>query len=174
MLKQLNHKPKEKGRNNQMQTLIQELIQESTFNVKDPLLKNIITIEAGTVFYNAPRTSNDRIKIINADGTETSYRGGMLSFWTESTGIETRDLGFLCANENCPYGNNIEAYDLVGGHIVGEKPKKDKIEDGDRFCILPLCPKCNSSHNKGAMKLRYRVKSPVLTWREHRHIKNEA
>ena len=139
-------------------------IQESTFNSDNP--RDIIEIEAGTVFYNAPKTANDRIKIVNADGTETSYRDGFLSFWTETTGIEAPDIGFLCANKDCPHGNDIQAYDLVGGHVVGEPSTDGRLHDGDRFCILPLCPKCNSSHNRKAMRLRYQVKSPVLTWRD--------
>lgn len=153
-------------------------IQESTFNEDNP--KDIIEIKAGTVFYNAPRTSNDRITIIDETGNEHSYNEGFLSFWTESTGIETRDLGFLCANEDCPYGDRIWEYNLVGGHIVGHPPAEDEdgqlepMHNGDRFCILPLCPKCNSSHNRGAMRLRYRVKSPVLTWRDRRDRKDSG
>ena len=155
-------------------------IQESTFNSDNP--RDIIEIEAGEIFYNAPRTANDRIKIVNADGTETSYKDGFLSFWTETTGIEAPDIGFLCANKDCPNGTDIQAYDLVGGHVVipqlGQSETEDhngqmerrergeRLHDGDRFCILPLCPKCNSSHNREAMRLRYQVKSPVLTWRD--------
>ena len=149
------------------------IIQESTFSTStNNPEENIITIKAGTVFYNAPKTANDRIKIINTTtGRETNYRDGFLSFWTETTGIEAPDIGFLCANRDCPHGDNIQDYDLEGGHVVfAEESSAERtdgrLHDGDRFCILPLCPKCNSSHNRKAMRLRYQVKSPVLTWRD--------
>ena len=154
------------------------IIQESTFSTSNNNPEeNIITIDAGTLFYNAPRTANDRIKIIDSTtGKETIYRDGFLSFWTEITQTETRDLGI---NRDCPHENRIWEYNLEGGHVVFEEEPSaggmdegmdegsdGRLHDGDRFCILPLCPKCNSSHNRGGMKLRYQVKSPVLTWRD--------
>ena len=88
-------------------------------------------------------------------------------------------MGFLCANKDCPHDDRIWEFDLEGGHVVFEEELSPegtdegtdeeadgRLHDGDRFCILPLCPKCNSSRNREAMRLRYQVKSPVLTWRD--------
>ena len=105
-----------------------QIIQESTFNTYNP--KDVIKIEADTVFYNASKNANDRIKIVNSStGRKTVYNRGFLSFWTEITQIETRDLGFLCANRDYLHGDNIEAYDLVGGHVVGKQPTDDKMHN---------------------------------------------
>lgn len=118
----------------------------------------IAHLKKGMTFYNAPETAGDRIQI----GEEEYYDGSFIDLWEENA--DQSDIDFLCANENCPYGDRCWEYDLEGGHIV--RKLKEKMEDGDRFCIVPLCPKCNSSHNKKQMTLRYDVKSPVLIWRE--------
>ena len=119
----------------------------------------IIQLKKGMTFYNAPETAGDKIII---GSIEEEYDGSFIDLWEENA--DQSDIDFLCANRDCPYGDRCLEYDLEGGHVIGEL--KEKMADGDRFCILPLCPKCNSSHNKEKMTLRYDVKSPVLIWRE--------
>ena len=123
----------------------------------------IIQLKKGMTFYNAPETAGDKIEILDENQVE-SYDGAFIDFWEEKTKTKRKDIDFLCANKDCPYEDNILEYDLEGGHIVGKL--KEKMKDGDRFCIVPLCPKCNSSHNKEKMTLRYDVQSPVVIWRE--------
>lgn len=114
-------------------------------------------LKEGTPFYNAIRTADD--KVCYNGKTYTDF----IDLWEDTTGLSKDDVGYLCANRDCPNGDDIMAYDLQGAHIVLGKPI-GSIQKGDRFCIVPLCPSCNHHTNRSKMILRYDVDAPVLIW----------
>ena len=115
-------------------------------------------LKVGKSFWNARGTSGDMIKYHGKD----MY---FIDFWEKATGQSKADIDNLCANAQCPYGEDINKYALEGAHIVFEGPEGD-VQDGDEMCIVPLCPKCNNATNTGKMKLRYNVTAPIIIWRE--------
>lgn len=111
-------------------------------------------LKKGTAFWNAKGTSDDRIFYRDEDMS-------FIKFWRESTGQSE----VLCANAECPYGEDSSEYELEGAHVVLEKPLGD-VQADDKMCVIPLCPKCNNATNTGKMKLRYNVTAPIIIWRE--------
>lgn len=117
----------------------------------------ITELEEGTLFYNAIRTADDKVCFNGRTYTD------FIELWKDITRLSEDDVDYLCANRDCPHGDNIMAYDLQGAHIVFKKPS-GPIKKGDRFCIVPLCPSCNHPTKKSGMILRYDVDAPVLIW----------
>ena len=144
-----------------------KILLESTYT-SGMLLNSIYRLNAGQSFYNAIRTADDVI-FVNGD----RYAGSAIDFWAEKTGQTQASISYLCSNANCPHGDEphlllpdkilILDYDLVGAHIVFNKPT-GPIQPGTRFCIIPLCPTCNHYANKAEMFLRHDVLAPILTW----------
>lgn len=115
------------------------------------------TLTEGTPFWNAQDTSGDTIEY---QGKEMPF----ISFWEKATGQSQGDINFLCANAQCPYGEDINKYDLDGAHIILKRPT-GAVKPGERLGILPLCPKCNNAENKDVMTLRYDIKVPIIIWK---------
>ena len=143
------------------------ILLESTYT-SGMLLSSIRQLMTGQSFYNAIRTADD---VIFAN--RVRYTGSAIDFWSEKTGQTQADISYLCSNAHCPHGDDphmllpngtlILEYDLVGAHIVFNKPT-GPIQPGTRFCIIPLCPTCNHYANKAEMFLRHDVLAPILTW----------
>lgn len=129
-------------------------IMESTLIDKK---RYIAKLKEETPFYNAIRTADD--KVCFNGKTYTNF----IDLWKDTTGLSEDDIGYLCANRDCPHEDDIMAYDLQGAHIVLEK-RTGPIQKGEKFCIVPLCPLCNHHANRSKMILRYDVDAPVLTW----------
>ena len=143
------------------------ILLESTYT-SGMLLSSICQLNAGKSFYNAIRTADD---VIFAN--RVRYTGSAIDFWSEKTGQTQASISYLCSNAHCPHGDDpymslpngtlILKYNLVGAHIVFNKPT-GPIQPGTRFYIIPLCPTCNHYANKAEMVLRRNILAPILTW----------
>ncbi len=117
-------------------------------NSKNPSVIVVnITLDKETEFYNAMGTKDDRISSVT---TGEVYDSAIKAWETYNSKCKVK-----CYNLNCDHKDN----EIVGAHIVLEKPKRD-LKRGEPCYIVPLCNRCNTQGSDEMMKLSDDV--PVL------------
>ena len=112
----------------------------------------------GTQLWNAPKTSDDVVRVLDSYGNVVDTYDSMIEAWEEIIGASREDVG-ICPNEECT-GDDPE--DLVGAHVL-EHPQ-DKLRVGDEVLLIPLCRGCNSSGTDKIIILDRDITAVILRW----------